>query len=388
MDEQSPMVRSEDSPAQLAQDLKRRRIEAGLSIRELAQRAHMSRTALSDAEQGRRVPSDAAVAAYIRGVGSDDAEVERWLRRVRQLRASMAIAAVPPPTSAPSLTAAPGPTGETPASSGGTGGSRPMVPGASLASTEPVGMPAAGQFGVPIDLPSGPLPESPRGVEAAAAVAAMTPWPGAALPADRVTVSASSSVGRGPLRLVRGRRVLVTAVAALLGIAITAGALAADRGELEPVSPQTTAAPATASTVSMDVVARDAAEFAYPADGQSVVSPLVPRGTATIPAGQALWLLLKPAGDDTIYVTTDSEVAVDPTGFWDSNLHLGRGPCDVNRQFRLMLVTAPHGGVIEQEIPKRAPGQYSVRLTSVPDDTQVRRVINITLGEYVGDRTC
>ena len=101
-----------------------------------------------------------------------------------------------------------------------------------------------------------------------------------------------------------------------------------------------------------------------------------------------MWLLLKPAGDDTIYVTTDSEVAVDPTGFWDSNLHLGRGPCDVNRQFRLMLVTAPHGGVIEQEIPKRAPGQYSVRLTSVPDDTQVRRVINITLGEYVGDRTC
>lgn len=386
VDELAPMVRGEDSLAKLALDLKHRRIESGLSIRDLAQRAHMSRTALSDAEQGRRPPSDAAVAAYIRGVGSDDAEVEHWLHRVRQLRANMATAVVPPLTGSSSVNIADaGTTAETTTLFGGAGASRPTTPGASLTSTAPVGIPAAGQFVTPIDPPPGPLPDPPRDVEAPAA---MTSWPGAALPANRVMASASPSVGRKPLRLIRAHRGLVTAVVVLVGIAMTAGALSADRGEFESGSAPTTAAPAAAPTVSTDVIGRDAAEFAYPADGQSVVSPLVPRGTATIPAGQALWLLLKPAGDDTIYVTTDSEVAVDPSGFWDSNLHLGRGACDENRQYRLMLVTAPHGGVIEQEIPKRPLGQYSVRLKSVPEDTQIWKAINITLGDYAGDRTC
>ncbi|WP_344263919.1 helix-turn-helix domain-containing protein [Actinomadura napierensis] len=58
--------------AEFAQELRNLRELAGLTYRELAQRAHFSLGALSTAAQGKRVPSWEVTQAYVRGCGGDE----------------------------------------------------------------------------------------------------------------------------------------------------------------------------------------------------------------------------------------------------------------------------------------------------------------------------
>jgi hypothetical protein len=121
---------------------------------------------------------------------------------------------------------------------------------------------------------------------------------------------------------------------------------------------------------------------------ENVDSPLTVTGTAVLPPETALWLLLKPEGDPVHYVTTDSEIAVDQLGHWDSRLDLGRGPCDKGRRYLLYVLAAPRGGVIDEEMDRRLPDQYSVRLSAIPTDSTQLAAIRMTLRDYRGERHC
>jgi hypothetical protein len=129
------------------------------------------------------------------------------------------------------------------------------------------------------------------------------------------------------------------------------------------------------------------ASISFPTE-EEVDSPLTVSGTAALPRDSALWLLLKPEGDPIYYVTTDSEVVVDQSGSWDSRIDLGRGPCDEQTNYKLYVIAAPRGGIIDQEMDRRLPDQYSVRLPAIPPDSIELAAIQMTLRDYKGERQC
>lgn len=127
------------------------------------------------------------------------------------------------------------------------------------------------------------------------------------------------------------------------------------------------------------------ANIYYPMTGASVISPLVVSGSANLPKDTQLWLLLRAeSGDPRYFVTTDSPIAVGPSGDWQSRLRLGRSSRDNGMQYRLYAVAAPVGGVIDEEVPRRPKGQYSVRLPAVPADTKVLEEVRIQMAEFRG----
>ncbi len=93
-------VDPDDGPlARFAFDLRElRQAGGGIGYRELAKRAHFSRTALSHAASGTELPSLAVTLAYVATCGGDVTAWEaRWHELASQLRPNQAPAALPPP---------------------------------------------------------------------------------------------------------------------------------------------------------------------------------------------------------------------------------------------------------------------------------------------------
>ena len=82
------------------------------------------------------------------------------------------------------------------------------------------------------------------------------------------------------------------------------------------------------------------AEIDAPSADGYVSNPVVVQGTAMMPAGKAMWILIL-APDNRYYLTTDGPVVVDANGHWATRLTAGRGPQDAGITFSLLAVSAP-----------------------------------------------
>lgn len=120
-----------------------------------------------------------------------------------------------------------------------------------------------------------------------------------------------------------------------------------------------------------------------PVNGQRVESPLTVTGTAELPPDSSLWLLVKPIGATTYYLTDKVAVVVNEDGHWASRLKLGRGPEDEGYQYDLFVLIAPDGGVVDQALANKPPEQFSAQFTSIPNDLEVSDRIRVELGHFV-----
>lgn len=67
--------------AEFAAALLELRKAAGLTVRELACKAHYSPTMISVATAGRTAPSESLTIAYVRGCGGSELDIQEWLHR-------------------------------------------------------------------------------------------------------------------------------------------------------------------------------------------------------------------------------------------------------------------------------------------------------------------
>ncbi|SFT79046.1 Transcriptional regulator, contains XRE-family HTH domain [Geodermatophilus amargosae] len=122
-----------------------------------------------------------------------------------------------------------------------------------------------------------------------------------------------------------------------------------------------------------------------PFSGQDVESPLTANGTAELQPGFSLWLLVRPVGDTTYYLTDKVPVVVNHDGEWASRLTLGRGPEDEGEEYDLFALVAPNGGMVDQALVNKPADQFSARFKSIPDDSQATHHIRVELGSFVGN---
>lgn len=131
-------------------------------------------------------------------------------------------------------------------------------------------------------------------------------------------------------------------------------------------------------------LAQNSIDIGYPAPASVVDSPVKARGSVRLSRGRSLWILIQPAGNDTMYSTTDAEVAVTSEGTFSTNIDAGRGPCDEGRTFTIVSLSMPRGGSLDRAIEARKPGQYSARLTDIPQDAIELDRRRFTVGTYRG----
>jgi|tagenome__1003787_1003787.scaffolds.fasta_scaffold20539862_1 transcriptional regulator with XRE-family HTH domain len=121
-----------------------------------------------------------------------------------------------------------------------------------------------------------------------------------------------------------------------------------------------------------------------PVNGQRVESPLTVTGTTELPPDSSLWLLVRPIGATTYYLTDKVPVVVNEDGTWASRLKLGRGPEDEGYKYDLFVLIAPNGGVVDQALANKPAEQFSARFTSIPNDSEVTDRIRVELARFVG----
>lgn len=81
-----PQGPREDSVERISQHLRLRREQAGLSIRQLASRAHYSHATIHAAELDKSAPTVDVVRAYVRATGGTAEEEAAWADRLSAFR--------------------------------------------------------------------------------------------------------------------------------------------------------------------------------------------------------------------------------------------------------------------------------------------------------------
>ncbi len=106
------------------------------------------------------------------------------------------------------------------------------------------------------------------------------------------------------------------------------------------------------------------ADIRQPEDKSDVTRPFDVRGTANVPKGRVLWLLVR-SENGRLYTTSSAPLAVNGEGRWEHRaLTVGRRGRDLNLDFDLLLVSAPEGDSdIARALQDRPEGR--IRLTSV-----------------------
>lgn len=122
----------------------------------------------------------------------------------------------------------------------------------------------------------------------------------------------------------------------------------------------------------------------WPADGQQVESPLTVNGTAKLPSGSSLWLLVRPVGDTTYYLTDVVPAIVNQDGRWASRLTLGRDQDDEGEEYDLFALVVPNGGVVDRALANKPVDQFSARFKSIPNDVEAVHRIRVVLDEFIG----
>lgn len=143
-----------------------------------------------------------------------------------------------------------------------------------------------------------------------------------------------------------------------------------------------TQAPLTVSTVagasSADSTAAPSpVQIQAPANGESVPSPLLVSGTASVPAGMSMWVVIKPP-DGNYYLTTKAPVEVAASGAWATQVGVGRGTRDAGIVFDIYAVFTPvTGSQFSLWVADEANGYGP--FSTLPVDTTPVTTVRLTL---------
>lgn len=93
------------------------------------------------------------------------------------------------------------------------------------------------------------------------------------------------------------------------------------------------------------------------------------QGTAQIPAGRALWVLIL-APDTRFYLTTDGPVTVDADGRWATRLTAGNGsgPDDIALRLLAVSAPAPTSTLDDKVASKKTTGGSGGGFDALPED--------------------
>jgi hypothetical protein len=172
---------------------------------------------------------------------------------------------------------------------------------------------------------------------------------------ERLLPVLSGHVDPGPLPSAgdrrRGTRPLVVTLAVLAVLAV-AGVVWLTVNSGQPVGPSA-----------------EVAEFRAPSADEHVWNPVDVQGTAQIPAGRALWVLIL-APDTRFYLTTDGPVTVDADGRWATRLTAGNGSGPDDIAFSLLAVSAPAStSTLDDKVAsKKATGGSGGGFDALPED--------------------
>ncbi len=370
-----PRDPSEDSVERFARDLKALRTATGRSLRDVVRKGAASHDSIHQAERGRRLPTAAITAAYVRGAGGSGEDVTRWTERCERLRHYRMLGASAPAITPensqsghPELHAQGSPATSEPSEPAVHKLAEHAVPACPAKTHEPASQgfqPSQEQAPSPAVSP----PEAGRSEGA----------PREPLEPDPTQVGGSPSrrhlTFRGTPRAVRegpGSRTTLNATAGLVIVIVAViaslllfrgGILSADRPPTAPASPSTSV------------------RFHVPQEGDTVASPFLARGTAEPPPNTALWLLTQPP-DGAYYPVGMEPVAVDASGEWVASVSIGRGERDIGLAYDLHAVVVPASGSSMAEAVAQASGTgSSARFDSLPADIIPAARVHVILGK-------
>lgn len=128
------------------------------------------------------------------------------------------------------------------------------------------------------------------------------------------------------------------------------------------------------------------ARIETPTEGESLASPLVVKGTAVVPAGELLWLLVQPP-DGRYYLTGDKRpMHVDDDGTWTSStVKLGQDERDAGFAYNLWVVAAPTGGSFATTVREHVEGDRHGGFAALDPDAKRLDSVRVTLAKYHGD---
>lgn len=224
--------------------------------------------------------------------------------------------------------------------------------------------------------PAAALP-APSGVEEGATPPADPAGDGvASVAAPAVPAGPAAAAAPGLGRARRRRRLAVP-----VGVACAAGAVlvivAAANGNLGR-----TRDARPAPTVA--VRAADPATITFPADGQTVDSPVVVNGASALRVGESLWLVVQPPDGD--YYLAGAKRAVRPgtDGAWSFPVGLGRDQRDSGLAFNLLVVVAPTDGAFAAAARQKAAAPGHGGWHDLPPDARRAATVRVILGRYHG----
>jgi len=117
-----------------------------------------------------------------------------------------------------------------------------------------------------------------------------------------------------------------------------------------------------------------------PRDRDAVASPVLVQGTAVVPEGQVLWILVQ-APDGAYYPAVRHPVDVDGEGAWSISVSLGRDAGDVGLSYVVHAVVAPvSGSGFEAAVVDAEKSGGSVRFADMPPDATRLSDVHVTLG--------
>ncbi len=122
-------------------------------------------------------------------------------------------------------------------------------------------------------------------------------------------------------------------------------------------------------------------QFDQPDNGETVASPLTVTGTADIPDGMSLWVLIQPP-DNRLYTTDPSPVQLSRNGEWlVQGIGIGRGEKDIGRSYTLYLVAVPEkGDPVLEALRNKDPNRTSGQLDRLPREAKKLDDVRLQLG--------
>jgi transcriptional regulator with XRE-family HTH domain len=165
---------------------------------------------------------------------------------------------------------------------------------------------------------------------------------------------------RQPKKASRRRAGLVASAAAVLSTIILLLLLPGLGFEFGAAAPPAAPTAKTAPTLT---------EIVSPTDGAVIPGDVRVHGTASLPTGTELWLLLQPEhGDSSYFGTTPEPIKVDASGAWMADIRVGRGPRDGGYKFRLFAVVSPINEGIHRHVKLLPKGKRYPKMAEIPAD--------------------
>ena len=123
--------------------------------------------------------------------------------------------------------------------------------------------------------------------------------------------------------------------------------------------------------------------FMVPRAGESVPHDVLVKGNVSVPDGHLLWLTVRSVGSTTQSVTSLEPIMVGPDGAFDDWIGIGRGACDIGKDFEISGVRTPRQNSISAALAA-TPGKY-VHLRELPPEAiRLGEPITVRLSAFGG----